>query len=208
MQVLNLTLVDLPGITKVPVGDQPSDIEQLIRAMIMRFISSPRAIILAVTAANTDLANSDALKLAREVDPDCESFMLSGITSGLINMMCAGDRTLGVVTKIDLMDRGTNALDILLGKVIPLKLGFIGVINRSQEDINNKKKIHESVKAETNFFQKHPAYRSISSRLGTSFLAKSLNGVIFVYMSQSPAFELLFADSYLPYSRLLARTAK
>lgn len=185
IQVLNLTLVDLPGITKVPIGDQPSDIEHLIRAMIMRFISSPRAIILAVTAANTDLANSDALKLAREVDPDCETLTLSAITSGLICMMYTGDRTLGVVTKIDLMDRGTNALDILLGKVIPLKLGFIGVINRSQEDINNKKKIHESVTAETNFFQKHPAYRSISSRLGTSFLAKSLNGVRFVYIVES-----------------------
>lgn len=64
---LNLTLVDLPGITKVPVGDQPSDIENQIKGMIMRFVSNPRAIILAVTAANTDLANSDALKLAREV---------------------------------------------------------------------------------------------------------------------------------------------
>lgn len=67
--VLNLTLIDLPGITKVPVGDQPADIEQQIRDMIMQFISRESCLILAVTPANTDLANSDALKLAKDVDP-------------------------------------------------------------------------------------------------------------------------------------------
>lgn len=67
--VLNLTLIDLPGITKVPVGDQPVDIEQQIRDMIMQFISRESCLILAVTPANTDLANSDALKLAKDVDP-------------------------------------------------------------------------------------------------------------------------------------------
>jgi replication fork clamp-binding protein CrfC len=68
--VLTLTLVDLPGLTKVPVGNQPKDIERQIRDMIMRFIVKPGTIVLAVTAANTDIANSDGLKLAREVDPD------------------------------------------------------------------------------------------------------------------------------------------
>lgn len=67
--VLNLTLIDLPGLTKVPIGDQPLDIEQQIRAMIMQFIKRESCLILAVTPANTDLANSDALKLAKEVDP-------------------------------------------------------------------------------------------------------------------------------------------
>jgi replication fork clamp-binding protein CrfC len=103
--VLNLTLVDLPGMTRVPVGDQPHDIEQQIRAMIRTYISKPTTIVLAVTAANTDISNSDALQLAREVDPD-------------------GNRTIGVITKIDIMDRGTDALDVLLGRVIPLKLGY------------------------------------------------------------------------------------
>jgi vacuolar protein sorting-associated protein 1 len=60
----------LPGLTKVPVGDQPKDIEKQIRDMIVKYITKPNAIILAVTAANTDLANSDGLKLAREVDPE------------------------------------------------------------------------------------------------------------------------------------------
>ena len=69
MIVLNLTLVDLPGMTKVPVGDQPADIEKQIRDMIMQFVTKENALILAVSPANSDLANSDALKIAKEVDP-------------------------------------------------------------------------------------------------------------------------------------------
>ena len=67
--VLNLTLIDLPGMTKVPVGDQPVDIEMQIRAMLFEFITKDNCLILAVTPANSDLANSDALKIAKEVDP-------------------------------------------------------------------------------------------------------------------------------------------
>lgn len=75
--VLNLTLIDLPGLTKVPIGDQPPDIEQQIKAMIFQFIRRESCLILAVTPANTDLANSDALKLAKEVDPQGKIQQLS-----------------------------------------------------------------------------------------------------------------------------------
>jgi hypothetical protein len=68
--VLNITLIDLPGLTKIPVGDQPSDIGEQIKDMIMQFISRDTCLILAVTPANTDLATSDALQLARFADPD------------------------------------------------------------------------------------------------------------------------------------------
>ena len=71
--VLDITLVDLPGITKVPVGDQPSDIEARIRTMIMSYIKLPSCLILAVTPANSDLANSDALQIAGNADPDGKS---------------------------------------------------------------------------------------------------------------------------------------
>lgn len=67
--MLNLTLIDLPGMTKVPVGDQPSDIEIQIRTMLLEFISKENCLILAITPANSDLANSDALKIGKEVDP-------------------------------------------------------------------------------------------------------------------------------------------
>ena len=86
-----------------------------------------------------------------------------------------GRRTIGFLTKLDLMDAGTNALDILTGRVYPLKLGFIGVVNRSQHDIATNKPMTEALKAEVEFFKHHPAYRSISSRCGTPFLAKTLN---------------------------------
>lgn len=69
LSVLNLTLVDLPGMTKVPVGDQPADIEHQIRDMIMQFVTKDNCLVLAVSPANSDLANSDALKIAKEVDP-------------------------------------------------------------------------------------------------------------------------------------------
>ena len=64
-----MTLIDLPGLTKVPIGDQSVDIEEQIRKMILTYISKSNCLILAVTSANIDLANSDALKLAKEVDP-------------------------------------------------------------------------------------------------------------------------------------------
>ena len=71
-RVVTLTLVDLPGITKVPVGDQPEDIETQIRDMCCHYIANPNSIILAVTSANTDIATSEALKLARDIDPEGE----------------------------------------------------------------------------------------------------------------------------------------
>lgn len=70
--MLNLTLVDLPGMTKVPVGDQPADIESQIREMLMQFVTKENCLMLAVSPANSDLANSDALKIAKEVDPQGE----------------------------------------------------------------------------------------------------------------------------------------
>lgn len=67
---MNLTLIDLPGMTRVPVGDQPPDIEHQIRDMLLTYVKKDTCLILAVTAANQDIATSDALKLAKEVDPE------------------------------------------------------------------------------------------------------------------------------------------
>ncbi|XP_056271782.1 dynamin-1-like protein isoform X4 [Pseudoliparis swirei] len=155
--VVNLTLVDLPGITKLPVGDQPKDIELQIKDLIFKYISNPNSIILAVTAANTDMATSEALKVAREVDPD-------------------GRRTLAVVTKLDLMDAGTDAMDVLMGRVIPIKLGIIGVVNRSQLDINQKKLVADAARDEYTFLQKK--YPSLANRNGTKYLARTLNRLL------------------------------
>lgn len=75
------------------------------------------------------------------------------------------------------MDAGTNALDILTGRVYPLKLGFIGVVNRSQQDINLSKSMGDARETETEFFKNHPAYRNIAHKNGTQYLAKTLNQV-------------------------------
>ncbi|XP_044190135.1 dynamin-1a isoform X6 [Thunnus albacares] len=154
--VLNLTLVDLPGMTKVPVGDQPADIEAQIREMLMQFVTKDNCLMLAVSPANSDLANSDALKIAKEVDPQ-------------------GMRTIGVITKLDLMDEGTDAKDILENKLLPLRRGYIGVVNRSQKDIDGRKDINAAMAAERKFFLSHPAYRHLADRMGTPYLQKTLN---------------------------------
>ncbi|BBN67223.1 dynamin-related protein 3A, partial [Prunus dulcis] len=165
--VLDITLVDLPGITKVPVGDQPSDIEARIRTMIMSYIKVPSCLILAVTAANSDLANSDALQIAGNADPDAR-----------VNFLLTGLRTIGVITKLDIMDRGTDARNLLLGKVIPLRLGYIGVVNRSQEDITMNRSIKDALVAEEKFFRSRPVYNGLADRCGIPQLAKKLNQIL------------------------------
>lgn len=120
------------------MGDQPKDIEIQIRELIFKFISNPNSIILAVTAANTDMATSEALKVAREVDPDgkwLQLHFLHLMSRGVFFLSpgvfdSSGRRTLAVVTKLDLMDAGTDAMDVLMGRVIPVKLGIIGIVNR------------------------------------------------------------------------------
>ncbi|CAG2205063.1 dynamin-1-like protein isoform X3 [Mytilus edulis] len=156
-KVVNLTLVDLPGLTKVPVGDQPEDIEDQIIELSHKYITNPNSIILAVTAANTDMATSESLKLAKDIDPD-------------------GRRTLAVITKLDLMDHGTDAMEALCGRVIPVKLGIIGVVNRSQADINHRKDMKDAMTDEASFLQRK--YPSIANRNGTLFLAKTLNRLL------------------------------
>ncbi len=176
LPVLNITLIDLPGLTKIPVGDQPVDIETQIKDMLMQFITKETCLILAVTPANTDLATSDALNLAKQVDPD-------------------GLRTIGVLTKLDLMDEGTDARDVLENRLLPLRRGYVGVVNRSQKDIEGRKDIKAAVESERKFFLRwgfintwfsidfnafptffsHPAYRHIADRMGTPYLQKVLN---------------------------------
>uniref|UniRef100_A0AC34GNZ3 Dynamin-1-like protein n=1 Tax=Panagrolaimus sp. ES5 TaxID=591445 RepID=A0AC34GNZ3_9BILA len=157
--VVNLTMVDLPGFTKVPVGDQPPDIETRIRDMALKYISNENSIILAVTPANQDFAASDSLKLAREVDKD-------------------GDRTLCVLTKLDLMDTGTDARRILMNEVLkqPVKLGIIGVVSRSQKDIENSKSVDDCKMDEEIFLKKH--YPDLANKNGIRYLAKTLNELL------------------------------
>ena len=157
----DLTLVDLPGVTRVPVGKQPKNIEQITKDMATRYIEDPLTIILCVIAANSDIATSDGLKLAKEIDT-------------------SGSRTLGVLTKLDIMDAGTDARKALLNEEIPLKLGYVGVKNRSKQDLNNKLSMAETSRKEKEFFKSHPVYKNLpSGHLGTDVLINKLTKIYF-----------------------------
>ncbi|KAJ6797216.1 putative dynamin-related protein 1E [Iris pallida] len=154
--VVNLTLIDLPGLTKVAIEGQPDSIVEDIENMVRSFVEKPDCLILAISPANQDIATSDAIKLAREVDP-------------------TGERTFGVLTKLDLMDMGTNALDVLEGRSYPLKHPWVGVVNRSQADINRNVDMIAARGREREYFASSPDYSHLSSKMGSEYLAKLLS---------------------------------
>lgn len=156
----DLTIIDLPGITRVPMKgtDQTEDVERITQEMAFQYISDPRTLILAVMPGNQDISTSDALAAARRVDP-------------------SGFRTLGVVTKLDLMDHGTNAYKMITGEDIALRLGFIGVLNRSQKDIVENKTIKETREKERKFFSDQECYQQILGSLGTENLIIKLTTI-------------------------------
>ncbi len=142
----NLTIIDLPGITRVPVGDQPKNIEEITKDMTLKYINDPYTIILCAIDVNQDLSTSDGLYLAKEVD-------------------YYGERTLGVLTKVDLMDEGTDCVNILLNKIIPLKLGYIALKNRSKLDLMNNVSVKEGLEKEKLFFDNNEIYNKMDKKL-------------------------------------------
>lgn len=154
--VVNLTLIDLPGLTKVAVEGQPDSVVAEIENMVRSYIEKPNCIILAISPANQDLATSDAIKMSREVDPK-------------------GERTFGVLTKIDLMDKGTDAVDILEGKSYRLQYPWIGIVNRSQADINKNVDMIAARRREREYFANTPEYKHLAHRMGSEHLGKILS---------------------------------
>lgn len=118
----NLTIIDLPGLTRISIESQVANIHEVTQKMIRKYMMEENTIILCVIPANQDVTNDEVLHMARQVDVN-------------------GERTIGCITKIDIMDRGTNARALLLNKEVPLKLGYVGIRNRSQADINENKKV-------------------------------------------------------------------
>ncbi|KAF2305623.1 hypothetical protein GH714_007097 [Hevea brasiliensis] len=154
--VVNLTLIDLPGLTKVAVEGQPESIVEDIENMVRTYVEKPNCIILAISPANQDIATSDAIKLAREVDP-------------------SGERTFGVLTKLDLMDKGTNATDVLEGRAYRLQHPWVGIVNRSQADINKNVDMIAARRKEREYFETSPEYGHLASKMGAEYLAKLLS---------------------------------
>ena len=126
-----------------------------------KYADDPLTIILCVIAANSDIATSDGLKLAKEIDT-------------------TGSRTLGVLTKLDIMDAGTDARKALMNEEIPLKLGYVGVKNRSKQDLIDKIPMAEASRKEREFFKSHPVYKNLpAGHLGTDVLINKLTKIYF-----------------------------
>ncbi|CAN8318469.1 unnamed protein product [Cochlearia groenlandica] len=157
--VVNLTLIDLPGLTKVAVEGQPETIAADIESMIRSYVEKPNCLILAISPANQDIATSDAIKLAKEVDPK-------------------GDRTFGVLTKLDLMDKGTNALDVIEGRSYRLQYPWVGIVNRSQADINKNVDMMVARRKEREYFETSLDYGHLASKMGSEYLAKMLSKLL------------------------------
>ena len=160
----DLTVIDLPGITRIAIGDQAKDIEQITKGMVTRYCKDERTIILCVIPANADMSTSEALQLSQQLDSK-------------------GIRTIGVITKIDIMDKGTDARSMLLNELIPLRLGYVGVKGRSQEDINNKMTVSEALVSEEKYFRSHPKYNDLSDGiLGTRALIRQMSSVMHMHI--------------------------
>ncbi|XP_027341710.1 dynamin-related protein 1C isoform X3 [Abrus precatorius] len=139
-----------------PNEGQQESIVQDIENMVRSYVEKPNCIILAISPANQDIATSDAIKIAREVDP-------------------SGERTFGVVTKLDLMDKGTNAVDVLEGRQYRLQHPWVGIVNRSQADINRNVDMIAARRKEREYFETSPEYGHLAHKMGSEYLAKLLS---------------------------------
>ncbi len=170
--VPDLSLIDLPGYIQVSGLDQPLELKQKIADLCDKYIQPPN-VILAISAADVDLANSTALRASRRVDP-------------------RGERTIGVVTKMDLVEPARGA-SILSDRKYPLRLGYVGVVSRvplttaglfSRGSGNITTAI---TKNESAFFSAHPSEFGPDSELavGTTTLRKKLMHVLEQTMAAS-----------------------
>lgn len=159
--VPDLTLVDLPGITRIPIGNQPANIEEITKGLVRKYCEDPNSLILCVIPGNIDLSTSDALNFTKQLDP-------------------RGLRTLGVLTKIDIMDEGTDAMNVLLNKEVPLHYGYVGVKGRSQKEVNEKITVTEAIQRELDYFGKHPVYSTLPTELlGTRSLIDRTSHILY-----------------------------
>ncbi|KAM3124580.1 hypothetical protein ACQ2H7_002168 [Candidozyma auris] len=175
-RVPDLSLVDLPGYIQVEAADQPTELKQKIRSLCNRYLEAPN-IILAISAADVDLANSSALRAAKLADP-------------------LGERTLGVITKLDLVEP-EKARAILLNRKYPLKMGYVGVITRAPDSgkssgggLFGRKRItgYQAYVAQQNFeyqFLKDNKEAFIGTITGSRNLKKKLMKVLEKSMSAS-----------------------
>lgn len=159
----DLTLIDLPGIVRTHTAGQDPGVIAQVNTLINAYLKQDRTIVLAVVPANQDIATIDILERARGVDAE-------------------GDRTLGVLTKPDLVGAGSEAevLAVLRNERKPLKLGYVMVKCRSQKDLDNGVSPEEARASEHLFFDEHPDWREVKKRelLGVTQLTHQLTNLL------------------------------
>ena len=153
---VNLSLIDMPGLTKIALQGQNEKFPELIEDINKTYIQNPNSILLAVSPANVDVANSDALRLARVFDPK-------------------GKRTIGVFTKMDLVDDPHTILKAFEGRAYALKLGYYGIVCRNQKDINKGLSIRNALEKEKGFFADNNMFSQYYMNCGVPNLLYQLN---------------------------------
>jgi interferon-induced GTP-binding protein Mx1 len=154
----DLTVVDLPGIIRTVTTGQNVDSIKQVNSLIKSYLMDKRTIILAVIPANQDIATVDILERAQSVDP-------------------SGQRTIGVVTKTDLVGPGSEeeVVSVVTNVRKPLALGYVMVKNRTQKDIQDKISTSRARDLETEFFQRHSVFKKVNPQLvGITQLSKKL----------------------------------
>ncbi|XP_040278995.1 interferon-induced GTP-binding protein Mx2-like isoform X2 [Bufo bufo] len=168
--VPDLTLLDLPGITRVALPNQPPDIGQQIKNMITKYIKRQETINLAVVPSNVDIATTEALEMAREVDPK-------------------GGRTLGILTKPDLVDKGSeqDVVSVVRNLVYPLKKGYMIVKCRGQSEIQSNISLETALQNEKDFFKNHEHFGVLleEGRATISLLAEKLTVQLVDHISRT-----------------------
>ncbi|MEE6514993.1 hypothetical protein FKM82_023466 [Ascaphus truei] len=166
----DLTLIDLPGIARVAVGNQPRDIGDKIKRLITKYIERQETICLVVVPCNVDIATTEALDMAREVDPN-------------------GERTLGILTKPDLIDKGTedNVVNIVSNNVIHLKKGYMIVKCRGQQEIQDRLSLKEAIQKEKAFFEDHEQFSILldEEKATIPYLAQRLTAELVEHINKS-----------------------
>ncbi|CAG9999937.1 unnamed protein product [Clonostachys byssicola] len=169
--VPDLSLIDLPGYIQVVGANQPLQLKQKIAELCDKYIQPPN-VILAISAADVDLANSTALRASRRVDP-------------------RGERTIGVITKMDLVDP-TRGAAILNDKQYGLRLGYVGVVAKAPSTpglfkIGHTNLMSTITKQENAYFSSHPLEFGPEAgvNVGTTTLRKKLMNVLEQTMSSS-----------------------
>ncbi|ORX34446.1 dynamin GTPase [Kockovaella imperatae] len=143
----HFSVIDVPGrFKRTETGVTTKDDIAMVEEMVYGYMKNPRTIMLVVVPCNTDIATQDIIEKAEEVDP-------------------LGQRTLGILTKPDLIDRGAESaiVDIMEGRKHQLALGWHLLRNPGQADLLRKDGSRSRSSEESIFFETKSPWNLLGS---------------------------------------------